>query len=184
MRDARAALPLYVNAARQGHGKAMTMVGRFREEGWGGTRIDLAAALRWYARGAAREDFRAHWQLARLAFSAGDHARGLSHLQPAVEGASLPFCREIAAGLLADRDTRVAGFGRRALERVAAGGTAEDIERLAEALERGYGGPVDVAAAAGLRERAQAAIQTAACRPSQRRKVRLIRRIARTLGLR
>jgi TPR repeat protein len=58
-------------AARQGHAKAMNLLGRFHEEGWE-MPPDPAAALRWYREAATRGDFRAQFNLATILVQQGE----------------------------------------------------------------------------------------------------------------
>ncbi len=155
VKDLRGALRHYVRAARQGNGKAMTVIGRYREEGWV-TRQSVLSARKWYERAAKRGDFRAHYALASLASRDGMKAQALVHFEHAIEGAFPAFCRGIATGMLTDPDDEMKRLGRRALERACEGGNPDDFRRLARALEEGIGGPADAEAAAAWRGKADA----------------------------
>lgn len=63
--DRKRALGLFIRSARQKNAKAMTMIGRYLEEGWGRP-PNIGAAFRWYRRSASAGDFRGQFYLAKL----------------------------------------------------------------------------------------------------------------------
>jgi len=114
-RNRAEALRCYMQAAQQGHAKAMGMVGRFHEEGWE-VAPDPARAMHWYRRAAEGGDFWGQYHLARhLADRNPDAA--VSWLRQAIEGGTHNFLRSVAPMLLDHRLHAFQEIGLRALER-------------------------------------------------------------------
>ncbi len=84
-RDHAAARAWFACAADQGHAKAMGMLGRCCEEGWGGPAAP-AAALRWYRRAAESGDGWAQFNLGRGLAEAGRRDEALVWIGRAVAG--------------------------------------------------------------------------------------------------
>ena len=74
-RDRDEAFVWYMRAAAQGHVRAMNLVARCCEEGWGTAR-DLAAARVWYRRSAEGGYFRGAYNYATILAARRLHHRG------------------------------------------------------------------------------------------------------------
>lgn len=132
--DPDRALHWFVRAARRGHPKAMAMVGRFLEHGWGRP-ADAAAARRWYRRAALGDDYRGQFDYARTLYEDGAAEEALAWFSRSIENAVPDFCRLAAEGLRASGDPALAAIADRALERVRQAETAEAEAAQREAQE-------------------------------------------------
>ncbi|MFC4169719.1 tetratricopeptide repeat protein [Teichococcus aestuarii] len=110
--DRAGALAWYRRAAAQEHAKAMTVLGRFLEEGWETPR-DPAAARALYARAAALGDFRAQFNLGTLATAAGDIPAALRWFEAAAAQGSPGFLGKMAMMLLARPEAELRALGLR-----------------------------------------------------------------------
>ncbi len=81
----RLALYWYRRAARQGHGRAMNLLGRCLEEGWG-CNPDPAAAALWYQRSAETGYFRGEFNYASVLAQCGQGRRAATWYLKAAEG--------------------------------------------------------------------------------------------------
>ena len=94
--DRRAAFALYLRAAQRGHGRAMNLVGRCLEAGWG-IEPDITMAERWYARSAEAGYFRAQFNHALALLARGDRDGALVWLERAYEASDEALRDRIAA---------------------------------------------------------------------------------------
>lgn len=94
--DRRAAFALYLRAAQRGHGRAMNLVGRCLEAGWG-VEPDMTMAERWYARSAEAGYFRAQFNHALALLARGDRDGALVWLERAYEAGDEALRDRIAA---------------------------------------------------------------------------------------
>ena len=98
-RDDREALTLLLRSARAGNAKAMNMLGRFREEGWGGVPIKSNAAMDWYRRAAERGCFRGQLHFSRYLCREGRIDDAVQWLGKSLSAAPEDFVREAVAML-------------------------------------------------------------------------------------
>ena len=141
--DARGALTLLVRSARQGNPKAMNMIGRCRELGWGGP-AKAGSAVRWYRRAADRGCFRGSYHLGRFLATRGDIAAAAIRFRASVDAAPADFCREAADVLLASPEPDLQAVGRVAMARAAETDAARDLFAYGHALATGRGGAIDL----------------------------------------
>ncbi|WP_298952138.1 tetratricopeptide repeat protein [uncultured Methylobacterium sp.] len=113
-RDHAAARAWFARAADQGHAKAMGMLGRCCEEGWGGP-AEPGAALRWYRRAAEGGDGWAQFNLGRRLAGAGRRDEALAWIGRAVAGGEANCLRAIGPLLLRHADPAFRALGTRAL---------------------------------------------------------------------
>lgn len=113
--DRAAALPWFVRAARQGHAKAINMLGHYREEGWHG-RADARAAQLFYRRAAEAGDFRGQFNHARLLNWQGRRKEALVWLERSILGGIPDFWREIGPHLARLDDPTFQALGRLAIK--------------------------------------------------------------------
>ena len=149
------ALTLLVRSARQGNAKAMNMIGRYREFGWGGP-INIPSAIRWYRRAAERGCFRGAAHSGRFMLEKNRIDAAVSWYRRSAEWAPVEFCRDLAAHLFETQYTVMHAIARLALKRAAEGDAAEDLFAYGHALAYGRGGPSNVSEAAIWLARAQA----------------------------
>ncbi|MCK0209274.1 sel1 repeat family protein [Starkeya koreensis] len=167
--DRREALAWYARAARRGdaRAKAMSMIGRYLELGWDRA-ARPAAALRWYARGAAGDDYRGLFDHARLTLElTGDVGRAREGFARAIERGVPAFCRHVAEALRAAPQPELRRLALHALERAAETGEPADLRRYAGALAEGLGGTPDPQTAARLFARAREAEQAGLAVPRE-----------------
>ena len=88
-RDMQAAFACYSKAAAQGHVRAMSLLGRCHEEGWG-TPTNSGIALIWYRRSARGGYFRGAYNYASLLAARGYRQSGLLWLERALAWAPEP----------------------------------------------------------------------------------------------
>ncbi|HET6388558.1 tetratricopeptide repeat protein [Hyphomicrobium sp.] len=93
-RDYSAALTLLLNSARAGNAKAMNMLGRFREEGWGGVEAKPHSAMQWYYRAANRGCFRGQFHFSRYLCREGRIGEAVLWLTKSLAAAPDDFVRE------------------------------------------------------------------------------------------
>lgn len=86
-RDRLESWRLFLQAARQGHGKSMNLVARFLDEGWDRPR-DRQAALLWYRRSAEAGDYRGQHNLATALAEQGALDEALSWWARALQAAT------------------------------------------------------------------------------------------------
>lgn len=115
-RDRAAALGWFRRSAEGGNAKAMGMVARCLDEGWG-TGIDPQAAARWYLRAAEQGDCWARYNLAMLNIEAGDMTGAARWLRRSLEVGSPNFLRAVAEELSRHEDPDLRAIGRDALDR-------------------------------------------------------------------
>ncbi|MFK4603996.1 TPR repeat protein [Bradyrhizobium diazoefficiens] len=113
--------------------KAMNSLARFLEEGWV-VPANPRGALYWYSRAAALGDHWAQYNLATILHAGGDPAGADVWLERAVSGSDDGFRRRIAPLLLAHGELALRRHGLEALRRVAASGSAADVQAYASAL--------------------------------------------------
>lgn len=116
--DPGPALALFVRSARAGNAKAMAMVGRFLEHGWGRP-ARPQAARRWYRRAAEGGDYRGQFDLARTLWEEGRAQEAIVWFSRAVEAGVPDFCRLAAEGLAAAGHPALDALAARALARLA-----------------------------------------------------------------
>lgn len=93
-RDYRAALTLLLKSARSDNAKAMNMLGRFREEGWGGVQVRPRSAMHWYRRAADRGCFRGQFHFSRFLCRDGRIDEAVNWLTKSLASAPEDFVRE------------------------------------------------------------------------------------------
>lgn len=98
-RDYRRAFLHFQAAATQGHAKAMGLLGRCHEEGWG-VPVDEAAAARWYARAAEGGDCWGAFNLGLMQVESGATQEAVPWLETALVTAT-PNCLAMIAKALA-----------------------------------------------------------------------------------
>ncbi|MFS8036644.1 tetratricopeptide repeat protein [Xanthobacter sp. AM11] len=123
------ALQWFVRSARGGNPKAMAMVGRFLEHGWG-RHARPAAARRWYRRAAMGGDYRGQFDFARTRWEDGCAQEAITWFARSIEAAVPDFCRLAAAGLREAGHPALDALADRALERVR---QAEEARAAAQA---------------------------------------------------
>jgi TPR repeat protein len=84
-----------MKAAQQGHERAMSLVGRCCEEGWGTAR-DLDAAADWYRRSAEAGYFRGQYNWASLLLKAGRFEEAATWFERAAVGGTAAMRRAVA----------------------------------------------------------------------------------------
>jgi TPR repeat protein len=89
--------------ALEEHGRALNLLARCREEGWGAPR-DLHAAFDLYRRAAAAGYFRARFNYATLLHALGRREEALAQFEAALEAASPPTRDDMIARLRAQND--------------------------------------------------------------------------------
>jgi TPR repeat protein len=94
-RDATLAHRSYMKAAQQGHERAMSLVGRCCEEGWG-TRRNLDAAADWYRRSAEAGYFRGQYNWASMLLKAGRFEEAAAWFERAAAGGTAAVRRAVA----------------------------------------------------------------------------------------
>ncbi|MEP9352473.1 tetratricopeptide repeat protein [Xanthobacter sp. KR7-65] len=132
------ALGWYVRSARGGNAKAMAMVGRFLEHGWGRQPRPLAAR-RWYRRAAIGGDYRGQFDFARTRYEDGFRDEALAWFARSIESAVPDFCRLAAEGLRDAGDPALDALAARALARAQDGDArraAREAALQAEAAAR------------------------------------------------
>jgi TPR repeat protein len=116
-RDAAPAYLYYLKAAEQQHERAMSLVGRCCEEGWGTPR-NLDAAADWYRRSAEAGYFRGQYNWASILLKAGRFEEAARWFERAAFGGT--------------------GAMRRAvMELIARAGTPRPLQSLAARLKAG-----------------------------------------------
>jgi hypothetical protein len=132
-------------AAGQGHERAMNLVGRCCEEGWGTAR-DLEAAADWYQRSAEGGYFRGQFNWATLLLKAGRFEDAALWLERAADGGS-PGIRDAVIDVLG-RAT-----GESALRNLAARLAAQGSSGISHA--NGSGGSVAATPVVAIAPRAR-----------------------------
>lgn len=167
--DRMQALHWYVRAARgrrtkaaeggnaDAAAKSATMIGRSLELGWERP-ARLAAALRWYRRGAEGGDYRGQFDYARLLL---ERSGRLDLAEPwfarCIESGVPAFCRHVAAALREAPEPALRRLALRALERATESGASADLRALGGARAEGLGGAPDPEGAAHAFRRAREA---------------------------
>jgi TPR repeat protein len=93
-RDRTLAYRYYLKAAEQQHERAMSLVGRCCEEGWGTPR-DLDAAADWYRRSAEAGYFRGQYNWASLLLKAGRFDEAATWFERAALGGTAAVRRAV-----------------------------------------------------------------------------------------
>jgi TPR repeat protein len=101
--DRARALDWFERAAAQGHAKSFNMIGGFHEDGWVVPR-DRERARALYRRGAEAGDFRAQFNMARLAIEDGRYAEARRWLRALAPGANAAFLGKARAWLAGHAD--------------------------------------------------------------------------------
>ncbi|HVJ51836.1 MAG TPA: tetratricopeptide repeat protein [Aliidongia sp.] len=113
-RDPAQALSWYLKAAGQGHARAMNLVARCHEEGWGTAR-DPAASFHWYRRSAEGGYFRGQYNYATSLLQQGEIARAADWFWRAAESGTPELRRIIAGRLLGSAIPALIAIGERVL---------------------------------------------------------------------
>jgi TPR repeat protein len=95
VRDPQAALSWYLKAAEQGHGRAMNLVARCMEQGWG-TSPNHCAAIHWFRRSAEAGYHRAQHNYASILAEQGDFAGAAMWLSKAAAQGHAPSAEALA----------------------------------------------------------------------------------------
>jgi TPR repeat protein len=103
-RNVANAYALYLRSAGQGHERAMNLVGRCTEEGWGTSRNPLAAA-EWYRRSAEAGYFRGQYNWATVLLKAGELEQAALWFERSATGGT-PGVRRAVTALVNDLITR------------------------------------------------------------------------------
>jgi hypothetical protein len=129
-RDRTLAYLSYLKAAEQQHERAMNLVGRCCEEGWGTPR-NLDAAADWYRRSAEAGYFRGQYNWASLLLKAGRFEEAASWFERAAAGGTAAMRRAVA-------------------ELIARAGAPRALQNLAAGLKSGRLSPAGAAATAPM----------------------------------
>jgi len=106
------ALGWYLRAARRGHGRAMNLIGRCLEEGWG-CRRRRSSAVEWYRRSAESGYFRGQCNYALALAEQGLGASAAAWCWKAAVGGNQDIRRFIACALARVRDPALARVAAR-----------------------------------------------------------------------
>ena len=104
-RDPKLAYRYYLKAAEQQHERAMNLVGRCCEEGWGTLR-DLDAAADWYRRSAEGGYFRGQYNWAGMLLKAGRVDEAALWLERAAASGTAAVRRAVMALIARERAPR------------------------------------------------------------------------------
>ncbi len=108
------AFTLYDRAARQGHERAMNLLARCYEEGWG-VAADPATARAWYRRSAEGGYFRGQYNYASLLLADGRAGEAMAWFERAMAGAPAASRRSMARALIASAAPPLRALGEHAL---------------------------------------------------------------------
>ena len=111
-RDRHAAFHSYGLAAAQDHVRAMNLLGRCYEQGWGVPR-DLGLARAWYRRSAEGGYFRGAFNYADMIAAEGCIARALHWFERALASAPEPTRRNMITALSSHREPVLRALGNR-----------------------------------------------------------------------
>ena len=118
------ALGWFLASAARGNAKAMGLVARCHEEGWG-TQADRTAALSWYERAAESGDCWAQFNLATHLIEAGRLDGAVAWLRRSLETGTPNYLDEAGRELIESGTPALVEIGRAALSRAAASSPAE-----------------------------------------------------------
>ena len=110
--DQAAACAWYANAAAQGHARAMNLLARCCEEGWGVAR-DPAAARDWYRRSAEAGYFRAQYNHATLLAAEGRVDAAAAWFERALAAAPAEPQASMASALSRHPEPQLAALAQR-----------------------------------------------------------------------